>query len=117
LTPSVLLDRSAVAEGSGIAGEDRPLLFFAGNWTNRTSTRKIKEGEVNADVFGFLTTEANGVVGPVHPKAMPVILTSEDEIETWMLAPPHEALWLQRPLPDDVLQIVARGERSDDIAA
>jgi putative SOS response-associated peptidase YedK len=98
------------------AGEDRPLLFFAGIWTNWTSTRKAKEGEVNADVFGFLTTEANSVVGPVHPKAMPVILTSEDEIETWMLAP-HEALWLQRPLPDDVLQIVARGERSDDIAA
>jgi putative SOS response-associated peptidase YedK len=47
---------------------------------------------------------------------MPVILTSEDEIETWMSAPPQEALRLQRPLPDDALQIVARGERSDDIA-
>ncbi len=42
---------------------------------------------MNADLFAFLTTEANGVVGPIHPKAMPVILTSEDEIETWMSAP------------------------------
>ena len=117
MTPSVLLDRSAVAEGSGIAGEDRPLLFFAGIWTNWTSTRKVKEGEVSADLFAFLTTEANGVVGPIHPKAMPVILTSEEEIEAWMLAPPLEALRLQRPLPDDALRIVARGERSDDIAA
>ena len=99
------------------AGEDRPLLFFAGIWTNWTSTRKVKEGEVSADLFAFLTTEANGVVGPIHPKAMPVILTSEDEIETWMSAPPQEALRLQRPLPDDALRIVARGERSDDIAA
>jgi putative SOS response-associated peptidase YedK len=91
------------------AGEDRPLLFFAGIRTNWTSTRKVKEGEASADLFVFLTTEANGVVGPIHPKAMPVILTSEDEIEAWMSAPPQEALRLQRPLPDDVLRIVARG--------
>jgi len=99
------------------ADEDRPLRFFAGIWTNWTSTRKVKEGEVNADLFAFLTAAANGVVGPVHPKAMPVILTSEDAIETWMAAPAEEALRLQRPVPDDTLRIVARGERSDDIAA
>ena len=26
------------------------------------------------ELFGFLTTEANAVVAPIHPKAMPVIL-------------------------------------------
>jgi putative SOS response-associated peptidase YedK len=88
---------------------------IASGWI--TLTRKVKEGEANVDLFAFLTTEANGVVGPIHPKAMPVILTNEDEIETWMSAPPQEALRLQRPLPDDALRIVARGERSDDIAA
>jgi putative SOS response-associated peptidase YedK len=99
------------------ANEERPLLFFAGIWTNWTSVRKIKEGEVNANLFAFLTTDANGVVGPIHPKAMPVILRDEDEFETWMTAPAEEALKLQRPLPDDALRIVARGERSDGIAA
>lgn len=33
------------------------------------------------DLFAFLTTEPNVVVGPVHPKAMPVILTTPEEIE------------------------------------
>ena len=47
-------------------------MFFAGIWTNQTSTRKVKEGEVNADLFAFLTTGANGAVGAAHPKAMPV---------------------------------------------
>ncbi|MDB5515113.1 MAG: hypothetical protein JWQ17_1871, partial [Tardiphaga sp.] len=23
-------------------------------------------------LYGFLTTEPNGIVGPIHPKAMPV---------------------------------------------
>lgn len=94
--------------------EDRPLAFFAGIWTaNWRSVRKLKEGEVEADLFGFLTTEPNAEVGAVHPKAMPVILTEPDECEAWMTAPWTEAKMLQSPLPDDALQIVARGDRRD----
>jgi hypothetical protein len=44
-------------------------------------------------VFGFLTTEPNAEVEPIHPKAMPVILTTSDEIETWMTAPTLSASW------------------------
>jgi len=62
-------------------GESQPLAFFAGIWTNWTSVRKLKEGEVNADLYAFLTTDANAEVGVVHPKAMPVILTEPDEWE------------------------------------
>ena len=60
---------------------------FAGIWTRWTSVRKVKEGETTNDLFGFLTTEPNAVVAPIHPKAMPVILTMEQEIETWLTAP------------------------------
>jgi putative SOS response-associated peptidase YedK len=93
--------------------ESRPLAVFAGLWTTWTSTRKKAEGEVATDVFGFLTTEPNDVVEPIHPKAMPVILTRLDEIEVWMRAPWSQACALQRPLPDGVLTIVARGEKQD----
>ena len=75
--------------------------------------RKVKEGETTNDLFGFLTTEPNGVVAPIHPKAMPVILTTEQEIETWLTAPAEEALKLQRPM--DGLQIVARGVKEDEV--
>ena len=37
--------------------------------------------EGNHELFGFLTTEANAVVAPIHPKAMPVILTSSAEAD------------------------------------
>jgi hypothetical protein len=74
-------------------------------------------GPDDHDLFGFLTTEPNDVVGPVHPKAMPVILTTPEEIETWMTAPAEEALKLQRPLPDGALRIVATGVKEDGEAA
>jgi putative SOS response-associated peptidase YedK len=66
------------------ADESRPLLCFAGIWTRWTSVRKAKEGEVTADVFGFLTTAPNAEVAKVHPKAMPVILTTTDDCDVWM---------------------------------
>ncbi len=64
--------------------------------------------------YSFVTTEANGVVGPVHPKAMPVLLTSEREWRTWLEAPAEEAPKLQRPMPDEMMKVVARGARKDE---
>jgi putative SOS response-associated peptidase YedK len=104
------------AEGGDIwfaFDETRPLACFAGIWTNWTSVRKVKEGETTNDIFAFLTTESNAEVGAIHPKAMPVILTTPDEVETWMTPPLDEALTLRRPLLDGTLRIVARGIKED----
>jgi len=97
--------------------ESRPLAFFAGLWTRWTSVRKVKEGEVTADIFAFLTCPLNAEVKLIHPKAMPVILRGPEEIDVWLTAPWKEAAALQRPLHDGALKIVARGEKEDALAA
>ena len=48
------------------------------------------EGE--HEVFGFLTTKANAIVAQIHPKAMPVILTTPDEVDLWLAADAPKAL-------------------------
>lgn len=112
---------TSFSEFSKVAGGDiwfaldetRPMACFAGIWTNWTSVRKVREGETTNDLYGFLTTEPNAEVGAIHPKAMPVILTTPDEVEQWMRGSPEDALKLQKPLPDGTLRIVARGGKAD----
>src|SRR3954452_18125084 len=56
--------------------EDRPLFAFAGIWRRWNGVRGPKREEPVAEehrLYAFLTTEATGVVGPVHLKAMPVM--------------------------------------------
>jgi putative SOS response-associated peptidase YedK len=99
--------------------EDRPLFAFAGLWTSWHGMRGPKSAPLAGrhELFGFLTTEANAIVAPIHQKAMPVILTTPDEFDIWLEGETADAFSLQRPLADGILSIVATGEREDGPAA
>jgi len=95
---------------------DRPLFFFAGVWTPQwTSCRKVKDGVTCDDLYAFLTTDANDEVKAVHPKAMPVILRTPQEVETWLTASTEDALQMQKPLPNGTLKVVAKGQKKDGL--
>lgn len=93
--------------------DSRPLFAFAGIWRLWTGERKGETGEHR--LFSFLTTDSNDVVRPIHAKAMPVLLTTDDEWDTWLNGSVNEATALQRPLPNELLRIVATGEKNDRV--
>jgi hypothetical protein len=65
--------------------DDRPLTCFAGMWTLFNGNRGTKSKPLPGPhhVYGFLTTSANAIVAPIHPKAMTVILQTDEELATW----------------------------------
>ena len=86
--------------------------MFAGIWRPWTGERlkeqpgksRRKRERDDWNLYAFLTTEPNGVVAPIHPKAMPVILTTPDECARWMSGG-EDTLDLQRPLPDRLVSV------------
>ena len=99
-----------------VCAERRPAAVrLWGLWTRWGGVRGPKSAPVEGEhqLFGFLTTEANAIVAPIHPQAMPVIMTTTWEFDLWLKGETVEALKLQRPLLDRMLDIVARGEKED----
>jgi putative SOS response-associated peptidase YedK len=79
----------SLVRGKQVYSSSPPLAAFAGIWRPWTGVRGTKADPVEGEhlLYSFLTSEPNGVVGPIHPKAMSVILTMPEEYDVWFNAP------------------------------
>ncbi len=82
--------------------------FFAGVWREWTGDHGTiaKPDVAKHRLYSFLTTEPNGIVQPVHEKAMPVMLLTADDVKRWLYGGAADALELQKPAPDAAIRIV-----------
>ena len=75
---------------------DAPLFSFAGIWHDTDEGPRM----------AFLTCEPNSLVAPIHPKAMPVIL-SPQAYSCWMTGDYDTAVALSKPFDADAMEITA----------
>ena len=67
------------------------------------------------ETYSFLTTTPKSPVGAINHERMPVLLTREEEFETWLRGTPDEALALAREYPPDQMRIVQEGFDKEDL--
>ena len=102
-----LVPLTAFNEGAWLEPVDPGVvMFFAGievrGWR---SVRRVRDGETEDDLFAFLTTTPSAEIAAIHEKAMPVVLTTQEEWKAWLTLPWPQAGALQRPLPDGTLRV------------
>jgi hypothetical protein len=67
---------------------DPPYRLLRRHLDHWTSVRNVKEGETANVIFTFLGAEPKAGPASSNTGAMPVNLTTVDEVETWMTATP-----------------------------
>jgi putative SOS response-associated peptidase YedK len=98
--------------------ESRPLFAFPGLWRTYRGPLKKNGDSTALDVFAFMTTTPNELVATINHERMPVLLTGEEQFETWLHGSPAEAFALARQHPAESMRIVQSGaEREDQLAA
>jgi putative SOS response-associated peptidase YedK len=98
-----------------LQGNDvRPMFAFPGIWRRYQGFIKKDGPKVDIEVFAFLTTTPNKLVATINHERMPVLLTQEDEFDTWLNGAPHVAFALAQQYPPGQMRIVQEGFNKQD---
>jgi putative SOS response-associated peptidase YedK len=95
--------------------EERPLFAFPGIWKRYRGPIKKDGPNVEIETYSFLTTTPNSLVSTINHERMPVLLTQEEEFETWLRGTPDEAFALAREYPPKQMRIVREGFDKHDL--
>jgi putative SOS response-associated peptidase YedK len=93
----------------------RPLFAFPGIWRRYRGPLKKDGPSVDVETYAFLTTTPNALVATINHERMPVLLTREDQFETWLRGSPDEAFALAREYPPEEMRIVQEGLDKEDM--
>ena len=97
--------------------EERPLFAFPGIWQRWRGPVKKDGPNFDVEVYSFLTTAPNELTRSINHERMPVLLSSEDEFETWLSGTPIEAFGLVKSFDPALMRIVQSGKTKEDLLA
>ncbi|MFT3730793.1 MAG: SOS response-associated peptidase family protein [Hyphomicrobium sp.] len=98
--------------------DDRELFAFPGIWQRWAGPVKKDGPNVEIDTYAFMTTAPNTLTASINHERMPVLLSRDEEFETWLSGTPAEAFALGRSFDPAAMRIVQSGfEKMDLIAA
>jgi putative SOS response-associated peptidase YedK len=97
--------------------EARPLFAFPGIWRRYKGPLKKDGPNVDVETYAFLTTTPNSLVSTINHERMPVLLTFEEQFDTWLRGSPDEAFALARQYPSEQMRIVQEGLEKEDLLA
>jgi putative SOS response-associated peptidase YedK len=101
-----------------LAGEEpRPLFAFGGIWRRWNGPEKKDGPNVEIEVYSFMTTQPNSLVSTINHERMPVVLSGEEDWETWLRGTPNEAFALARSYPSELMRMVQSGFDKKDLLA
>ena len=89
--------------------DERPLFAFPGIWQRWKGPVKKDGPNVEIDTYAFMTTEPNALTRSINHERMPVLLSGEDQFETWLSGSPQEAFALARSFDPALMRIVQSG--------
>ena len=93
----------------------RSLFAFPGVWRRYKGPVKKDGPNVDIETYSFLTTVPNDLVETINHERMPVLLTRENEFETWLKGTADEAFELARPYAPERMRIVQEGFDKEDL--
>lgn len=97
--------------------DERPLFAFPGIWQRWKGPLK-KDGEpVEVDLYSFLTTAPNELTRSINHERMPVLLSTDDEFETWLSGSPEAAFALAKSFNPALMRVVQSGKTKQDLLA
>jgi putative SOS response-associated peptidase YedK len=89
--------------------EPRPTFAFAGVWQRFKGPIKKDGPLVEIDTYSFMTTTPNALVSTINHERMPVLLTTESAVDTWLNGTPDDAFALAQPTAAETMRIVREG--------
>jgi putative SOS response-associated peptidase YedK len=91
----------------------RPLFAFAGLWQHYIGPVKKDGPPVEIDVYSFMTTTPNALVGTINHELMPVLFFTDEACETWINGSADQAFDLVREYSPGEMQIVQGFEKRE----